>query len=296
MAYDKSDPRAALAAPPGKPLGTEDIAAPELWAFADRNAATKTDAGSATWAARGQNFVLAYTELAAGDELIWEGDRGYVVIAPVDDAQLEVSCGGETVSLEGRGIVVVPPGRSTVTSSKGGVLGRMFEGEDEAAAALAANANSYSKPHPRVALTPERPQPEQLKAYRVADYPPEQGRFGTIFRTNQLMINFLDDTIGPRDPEKLSPHHHDDFEQGSFTIQGDWQHHIRTPWTTKQSQWREDDHFEVSGPSLTIIPPPTIHTSQGVGLGTNIMIDLFAPPRDDFAEKGWVVNAEDFPL
>lgn len=294
MAFDKSDPRSALKTE-AKPLGTEDIAAPELIVFDDPDRTEVSAAGSRTWTARGQNFTLAYTELADGDSLVTADDRGYVLISPSVDARVSVRHGGEEVSLSGRGIVVVPPGESTVRAEGAAIVARMFDAFSTMQE-QASNAASYATPHPRVAPTPQRPAPSVLKAYPVTDYPPEPGRFGTIFRTNTVMVNFLDDTIGPRDPERLSPHHHDDFEQGSFTIAGQWQHHIRTPWTTKQSQWRDDDHFEVAGPSLTIIPPPTIHTSQGVGAGTNVMIDLFAPPRDDFAEKGWVVNAEDYPL
>jgi hypothetical protein len=171
----------------------------------------------------------------------------------------------------------------------------MFPAASAPASDLAVNGASYAEPHPRVRIVaPERGEVTALRAHRLDEFPNPGGRFGTIFRTETLMVNFLDDAIGPRDPERLSPHHHDDFEQGSFTIAGTWQHHIRTPWTKRQSQWREDDHLEVTGPSLTIIPPPTVHTSQAVSEGRNLMIDLFSPSRDDFESQGWVVNADDY--
>jgi hypothetical protein len=47
-------------------------------------------------------------------------------------------------------------------------------------------------------------------------------------------------------------------------------------------------------PSVTIIPPPALHTSQSLATGTNHLIEIFAPPRLDFSRKpGWVFNADE---
>ena len=73
---------------------------------------------------------------------------------------------------------------------------------------------------------------------------------------------------GPRDPHKLSPHHHDDFEQISLQLQGSYVHHMRTPWTVNMAHWRDDEHQRCAAPAITIIPPPTIHTSQSVNEST----------------------------
>ncbi len=293
--YDDSDPRAGLDSS-RRPIGSDDIASAETVRFTTAIKYETQPVGSRTWFVRAQNFVLSYSELRAGDHLDWDDDRGYVVIAAVPGTRLTVTTPSNTAHLRDRGIVVVPPGTSRVTSESAVRVARMFESASKKAAARATNAESYRSPHPRVTtVADDLPQPARLAAHHVCEYPADSARFGAIFQTPSLMVNFLDIQDGPRDPEKLSPHHHEDFEQGSFTVDGIWLHHIRTPWTTRRSQWREDEHIGVQGASLTIIPPPTIHTSQAIGAGTNLMVDLFSPPRLDFAEKGWVLNQTDVP-
>jgi hypothetical protein len=108
-----------------------------------------------------------------------------------------------------------------------------------------------------------------------------------------MSINWVE-YQGARDRTKLSPHSHTDFEQGSLAIAGDYVHHLRTPWGPNADQWCDDQHMEASTDSLLVIPPEIIHTTEGVGDGHSVLVDVFAPPRVDFIAKGWMHNAADY--
>jgi hypothetical protein len=38
-----------------------------------------------------------------------------------------------------------------------------------------------------------------------------------------------------------------------------------------------------------------VHTTRAVGAGPHTLVDVFAPPREDFLARGWVLNAGDYP-
>lgn len=254
--------------------------------------------GSRTWVARAANLVITWTDARAGDVFTRTGQPDeYTVLLYSESAPVTVTAGEESVSVDEEALVIVPPGDSEVRVDGDGALIRLFSHHAEDLAATAINAAAYAEPDPRV--TPLAPWPDpvdgfRLRVHRLVDTPVAEGRFGRIFRTTNVMVNFLAEEPRPRDVHKLSPHHHDDFEQVSLAVKGRFVHHIRYPWGPDSTQWRADEAHEVGSPSICVIPPPTVHTTQGVGEHQQL-IDIFSPPRQDFSDSGWVLNADTYP-
>jgi hypothetical protein len=169
---------------------------------------------------------------------------------------------------------------------------------EEALAQKAANASIYANGAPEVAGG--GPWPEPVGGYRLRRYSTLEAyaRGGLVhaFRTRKLMMVPYARFLEPRDETQLTPHSHVDFEQGSVGLEGEWVHHLRVPWTPNRRQWRPDMHLQVGSPSTLIIPAGVIHTSQGIAGEGMRLIDVFAPPRMDFSERGWVDNAAEYPM
>jgi hypothetical protein len=305
MTYAKDDLRSALstnttAATTAAKKSGEAIAAPEFLDFSVTAPDVVTEAGSRQWIVRGQNFVLVHTEPKPGDT-VWSAELAseQVVLLIDENSGLRGSGSGEEHTVTGPALVVIPPGASEIVSTGSGPIVQLIQSDETEWAKRAANADQYAEPHPRVA--PLEPWPEPVGGYRwrtylMADVPDQPKRFGRLLRTRAFMVNFFKPGNGPRDPHKLSPHTHDDFEQCSLVVAGTYIHHIQTPWGPDGTTWRPEDHARVGSPSVAIIPPPTVHTSQAIGSGVNHLIDIFAGPRHDFsAQPGWVLNADEYP-
>jgi len=128
----------------------------------------------------------------------------------------------------------------------------------------------------------------------IADIPFPPGNPRLKFLQSATMSINLVVYDGARNRAALSPHAHADIEQGTLTIEGEFVHHLRTPWGPNADMWRDDIH-EPAGPGeLVLIPPELIHTTEGVNGGRHFLVDIYAPPRRDFLAKGWVTNAGDY--
>jgi len=291
--FDARDPRSSLA-----------VAAPAargVAAAADYVEFHKLPAGDdRTWFARGQNFVVAYTEAEPGVTLARTAQADeYMLLLPDASTHIDITTPHEQVAVNGQSLVVLPPGDSSIRVTSAGRLVRVFTHRATDLLERCSNAASYAEPHPFVA--PLEPWPAPPGGYGVRPYslkvPPQEGRFGRIWRCTTMMVNWGEPRPGPRDVSKMSPHSHPDFEQCSLVLEGEFVHHLRWPWTTNLTDWRADDHVHVGSPSMTVIPPTSIHTSQAMGQADNLLIDIFAPPRVDFSEKsGWVLNADEYPM
>lgn len=298
--YAGNDPRSALstAKATGGTAGLAGGLAPSSYGLFAEQPPQIDDANGKTWLVRGQNFVVAYSEAKPGATFERSGQVDeYVLLLEARDARATVRAGGETVAVPGAHIVMVPPGDSSIELPDGGVITRIFTTQSADLATQAANAATYAEPDPSIPPFQPWPTPEdgfRIRAYSL-DVPAEEGRFGRIWRCTTIMVNVFE-PAGPRDPEKLSPHHHDDFEQCSLALRGSYIHHLRWPWGGNSLQWRDDEHSVCPAPSVAVIPARAIHTSAPLEPADNLLVDIFGPPRMDFSEMpGWVLNAADYP-
>jgi hypothetical protein len=291
--YPPGDPRAVLTDP--RPEAGPRPA--EVFKLSSDDPDRVLPNGSRSWLLRAQNFCIEVTELKAGDELAETSlPDEYIVL--VKSGAISASHGDAgPVDVPDPSVVVVPSGASRLQAVTDAWVVRVFPAHADQMVARARNAGSYLNADPTVRQLPApgMVNTASIRVQRLADVSPSAGRLGRIFRSSTLMVNWFPDELQPRDPDRLSPHSHDDFEQGSVTLAGDFIHHLRTPWTQRLADWRADEHHLVTSPSVTIIPPPLVHTTQGVGEGVHQLVDVFAPPRDDFLAQGWVLNAGDYP-
>ena len=299
MPYDKNDPRSALSTASRASIGIPRAAHyRELLATP---ADEEHSGGGRTWWTRSQAMVIGFTDAREGDDLATADIGGEHVVLVLDGAALRVTHGGEAVAVDEPAVVIVPPGSSTMAVSAAGTVVRVLAAETAPdLAARCANCDDYGDADanvPRFEPWPDPPGGHRIRVYPLSEHPIVEGRFGRLFRCSTVMVNVLPEADEPRDPAKLSPHHHDDFEQVSLQVAGDYVHHMRVAWTPDSTTWRDDEHQRCEAPALVVIPPPLVHTSQAVGEMHHWLIDLFAPPRRDFSERaGWVLNAGEYPM
>jgi hypothetical protein len=298
MPYDKNDPRSQLSTAGSSPSG---IPRPAQYRELHKiGPDEKHDNGSNTWWTRSQAMLIGWTEARPGDELGSDVAGEHAVLV-LDNATLQVTHEGEVVSVDEPAVVIVPPGSSSLRITSAGTVIRVIAAATATdLAGRCANKGEYDDDDANVATFAPWPDPvggHRIRFYPIAEHPIAEGRLGRIFRCSTVMINVLPESDDPRDPSKLSPHHHDDFEQVSLQVVGDYVHHMRVPWTPDSTTWRDDEHGACEAPSVVVIPPPLVHTSQAVGAMRHWLIDVFAPPRRDFSERpGWVLNADDYPM
>lgn len=268
--------------------------------YADRPTFTDGN-GTRHWITRAANFVLVATQATAGATLRrdarHQGDE-YMVLLP-EDVAAGFEAGADKLQSSGDSLTIVPPGDSTVSVPQGGWVFRIFSKRAEDLAHAAANAPDYVNDATDVAPLDSWPVPTdgfRLRHYRLAEHVRTDTTM-RLFRSCNLMVNVFLPNKAPRDIRKMTPHAHADYEQGSLALSGSYVHHLRYPWTADMTAWREDEHGEVASPSLIVIPPRVVHTSQSIGTSGMRLVDIFSPPRDDFSLKpGLVCNASEYPL
>jgi hypothetical protein len=295
--YKDKDPRASMAAT-GYKKPPKVAPSADLLTFGPSSG--KTNAWDpAGWHVRGQNFLVHFVlpQVNATFESKNHPDEQLILLSE-PDTELLVKTDTEELTVKGYSLLVLPPGNSLVTVLKTGRIQRfMTSNSAPELCKMALNADSYRSLNEQVAPCVSWPDPIggfKIRVYSL-DVPDQPGRFGRIWRTTNFMINVFAEQLGPRDKEKLSPHDHWDFEQCSVGITGSFVHHLRWPWGPNRLEWRADEHKLAPSPSVQIIPPTVEHTTEAVGTGSNQLIDFYCPPRVDFSEMGWVLNADEYP-
>jgi mannose-6-phosphate isomerase-like protein (cupin superfamily) len=254
--------------------------------------------GARTWLIRGANTVVAISEVCEGTVLSRANNPDeYITLLDADGAATFSAGNADRVEAGPGSVTIVPPGQSSMLCHRAGHVVRCFTTRAEDLLAVALNNDNYLDSIPE--CTPlinwsDPPGGFRLRNYDVLNM--ESVTFSHIIRSTNLMVSMPERGAKRRDPHKLSPHHHDDFEQVSVGLAGTWMHHLRVPWTPDSATWRDDEHLSYASPSALVIPAGMIHTSQDVGAEDGWIIDVFSPPRKDFSgQPGWVLNTDDYP-
>lgn len=249
--------------------------------------------GQRRWLMRAQNFTCEWFEGAADDAgFAFESDHETLLLG-VSGA---LRTGGTTVPADA--FAILPAGRHVVQGGAGATGLLIASRRADTAGRRMLNAGSYAQPDARIAPTGRpfrRKQPlakPQVLPISEVMASPDKPRL-KMLQTETLSINVVDYS-GPRDRRALSPHSHKDFEQASFAVHGNFVHHLRTPWGSNADQWRDDEHLQAPSPSMVVVPVEVIHTTEGLGEGRHLLLDVFSPPRFDFIGNGWVFNAGDY--
>ncbi|MFV9474117.1 hypothetical protein ACM5Q9_06825 [Advenella sp. RU8] len=253
-----------------------------------------------SWITRAANFVVMASHAKENAILTrtaeYQNDE-YFILLPEDTAAV-ISSNGNEIKSNGDSLFIAPPGDSQIKMLNGGWVYRIFSKNAKDLIEMAPNHQAWNNVTD-VAELINWPAPVdgfKLRHYPLQDYIRTDTTM-RLFRTCNLMVNIFLPSTAPRDIHKLSPHSHPDYEQGSLAVHGAYIHHLRYPWTPDLAEWREDDHIVASAPSLCVIPPNVIHTSQAVGEKGMRLVDIFAPPRKDFSLRpGLVCNEKEYPL
>lgn len=258
-----------------------------------------SDTGEKTWITRSANVVVVVSKVHAGTVLHRENNPDEYMLLLPEGVRASVRFNEQIVEADAHTLTILPPGSTSVEVLDDGTITRVFSVRAQDLAALASNSSVYANGAPSVDPIEDWPMPVggyKIRNYKLSDYN-DPKIFGRLFRSRNLMINVFEPKDERRDPTKLTPHSHPNFEQISLALEGTFVHHLRTQWGPNSHVWKEDQHVEVHSPSTLVIPINLIHTTQSTGQGVNWLVDVFGPPRMDFSSQPGVVrNADEYPM
>jgi hypothetical protein len=247
----------------------------------------------------GQNFSVECLRSDGSSSHKIESTHESILV--VSDVAITLIFKDGSTHIPQRSLVIIPEGQYEISFSAKGRVFALTTGRVDLKQLLdqSQNDSEHAQSDPRVKpigqpFGQSENAKKGIRVYAVDDIPHPVGNPRLkFFQTSTMSINWVE-YHGPRARTKLSPHSHEDFEQGSLAISGAFIHHLRTPWGPNADDWREDQHLAAPPDSLLVTPPEIIHTTEGTDHGHSTLIDVFAPPRRDFIAKGWMHNAADY--
>ena len=267
---------------------------PSLLDLSQPASAASTD--TRRWIGRGQNFAVSWT-CAGADGTRTHVDSDDEALLLVLGAPVGISDQGTPIQAPARSVCILPAKPWRMDLQPGATCVVITSLRDGAQAG-ALNEPAYAERDARIAPVGPGYRPlrdgEQVRILSIDSVSASKDKPRLkMLQTATLSINWVE-YDGPRDRSALSPHAHKSFEQGSLALAGDFVHHLRVEWGEDANAWHDDQHARLGSPSLMVVPVQMIHTSEGVGAGPHLLIDVFSPPRADFIAKGWVANSSDY--
>ncbi len=251
--------------------------------------------GVATSYMRLQNALVAWSDASVSGISLKQDIAGESVIVWPEIAAV-LSAGGSSVEAPARSICILPAGPTSIEAKAPGRVIRVFAPVPEALAPLAINAEDYRAPRAGVnslgAPLAYAGAPG-IRVYPIDQFKAAAGRRPPSFQTATMNVMWIE-RDGATDRTEFDPHFHDDFEEGALVVAGEYVEHLRTPWLADASVWREDEHVTCKPGTLIIVPPTVIHTTETLGAGRHLMLNVFAPARGDHIKSGMVLNAKDY--
>lgn len=239
--------------------------------------------------AQAQRFSIERLYGARGDSFAFAASTESILLLPTVGAALT---GDRSADLPGHAAAIAPRGSYRVELAGAGDVYILSTDRTDLDGVDAPPPDDRVRPvgAPRRRVTGQ----DEIRIHPIAEIaiPPDNGRL-RFLQSETMSINWVE-YEGVRDRTGLSPHAHTDFEQASLAIAGNFIHHLRTPWGRDADVWRDDAHLAAGPGSVIVIPPEIIHTTEGVGAGRHVLVDVFAPPRDDFIARNWVFNAAEY--
>lgn len=211
---------------------------------------------------------------------------------------VRVTAGDETIEGKAGSVFIVPPGDSVVELTEEGSVWLGFTSRAADLIDRCPNKTEYEPPVDNIAPIYELGAP--VDGYALRHYDLDQGDAGPRCFVHRTAMSRFGWPLRsqPRDPGKMSPHDHEDFEQASLIVAGTLVHHMRRHWGRDSREWLPDEHQIVIAPAIAISKPPDIHTTQAITSGSTVgLIDFFCPARWDMVTTdGMVTNNGIYPV